>query len=45
MSCPFAERERALAESTTTTRPNWEDSAIGLIDAIVGMWTASVTTT
>jgi AcrR family transcriptional regulator len=38
-----AERERALAEDTTTARSTWEDAATGLIDAIVGMWLAPVT--
>lgn len=45
MSHTFAERERALAENTTTPRPTWEDTATGLSDAIVGMWTVPVTTT
>ncbi|MBB5907894.1 TetR/AcrR family transcriptional regulator [Actinoalloteichus hymeniacidonis] len=44
MSYTFAERERALAENTTTPRASWEDTATGLIDAIVGMWLAPVTT-
>jgi AcrR family transcriptional regulator len=39
----FAERERALAEGTTTTRSSWHDAATGLIDAIVGLWLAPVT--
>lgn len=38
----FAERERALAEGTTTPRSNWRDAATGLIDALVGMWLAPV---
>ncbi|MCP2167381.1 TetR/AcrR family transcriptional regulator [Goodfellowiella coeruleoviolacea] len=38
-----AERERALAEDTTTARPTWEATATGLIDAIVGLWLAPVT--
>jgi AcrR family transcriptional regulator len=40
----MAERERALAEGTPTPRANWHDAATGLIDAIVGMWLAPVTT-
>ena len=38
-----AERERALAENTPTPRSNWHDAATGLIDAIVGLWLAPVT--
>ena len=38
-----AERERALAEGTPTARGTWEDTATGLVDAIVGMWLAPVT--
>ena len=38
-----AERERALAEHTPTPRSNWDDAAIGLADAVVGMWLAPVT--
>lgn len=38
-----AERERALALGTPTPRASWEDTATGLIDAIVGMWLAPVT--
>ncbi|WP_369229785.1 TetR/AcrR family transcriptional regulator [Streptomyces sp. R21] len=38
-----AERERALAENTPTPRSNWHDTATGLIDAIVGLWLAPVT--
>ncbi|MBP2326883.1 AcrR family transcriptional regulator [Kibdelosporangium banguiense] len=41
----MAERERALAEGTATTRPRWHDTATSLIDAIVGMWLAPVTPT
>jgi AcrR family transcriptional regulator len=40
-----AERERAVAEGTETPRASWHDAGIGLIDAIVGMWRAPVTTT
>jgi AcrR family transcriptional regulator len=38
-----AERERALAENTSTPRSSWHHAATGLIDAIVGMWLAPVT--
>jgi hypothetical protein len=38
-----AERERALAESIPTPRSSWHDAASGLIDAIVGLWLAPVT--
>lgn len=40
-----AERERALAENTSSTRSSWQGAAIGLIDAIVGLWLAPVTPT
>jgi AcrR family transcriptional regulator len=40
----MAERERALAEGTATPRGSWHDAATGLIDALVGMWLAPVTT-
>ncbi|MEW1844978.1 TetR family transcriptional regulator [Nonomuraea angiospora] len=36
------ERERALAEHAPTFRPTWDDTADGLIDAIVAMWQAPV---
>jgi AcrR family transcriptional regulator len=39
-----AERERALAEGTPTPRSSWHDAATGLIDALVGLWLAPVTT-
>jgi AcrR family transcriptional regulator len=39
-----AERERALADGTPTPRSSWHDAATGLIDAIVGLWLAPVTT-
>ncbi|WP_214408839.1 TetR/AcrR family transcriptional regulator [Sphaerisporangium fuscum] len=39
----FAERERALAEDTPTPRSSWHDAATGLVDAIVGLWLAPVT--
>jgi len=38
-----AERERALAEGTGTARATWDDCATGLIDALVGLWLAPVT--
>lgn len=38
-----AERERELAENTPTPRPDWHDTATGLIDALVGLWLAPVT--
>ncbi|MFP5021596.1 TetR/AcrR family transcriptional regulator [Pseudonocardia phyllosphaerae] len=40
----FAERERALADGFPTPRASWTDAATGLVDAIVGIWTAPVTT-
>ncbi|ACZ89770.1 TetR/AcrR family transcriptional regulator [Streptosporangium roseum] len=39
----YAERERALAEGSLTPRSSWHDAATGLIDAIVGLWLAPVT--
>jgi AcrR family transcriptional regulator len=38
-----AERERALADGTPTPRKTWRDAAGGLVDALVGIWTAPVT--
>ncbi|MCI3273655.1 TetR/AcrR family transcriptional regulator [Streptomyces cylindrosporus] len=38
-----ADRERALALGTPTPRASWHDAATGMIDAIVGIWTAPVT--
>ncbi|MFE6183213.1 TetR family transcriptional regulator [Streptomyces sp. NPDC056465] len=38
-----ADRERALAGNTATPRTNWHDTATGLVDALVGLWTAPVT--
>ncbi|MFE5243533.1 MULTISPECIES: TetR/AcrR family transcriptional regulator [unclassified Streptomyces] len=38
-----AERERDLAENIPAARASWHDTATGLIDAIVGLWTAPVT--
>ncbi|MEV1172331.1 TetR family transcriptional regulator [Nonomuraea sp. NPDC049784] len=37
------ERERALAEGTSTLQSSWDDLATSLIDAIVGLWQAPVT--
>jgi AcrR family transcriptional regulator len=39
-----AEYERARAEGTPTARAGWQEMADGLIDGIVGLWTAPVTT-
>ncbi|TCC46071.1 TetR/AcrR family transcriptional regulator [Kribbella capetownensis] len=38
-----AEYERAVAEGTPTARATWHDMATGLIDGLVGLWTAPVT--
>ncbi|WP_329247088.1 TetR family transcriptional regulator [Actinoallomurus sp. NBC_01490] len=38
-----AERERALADGRPTARATWHDAATGLIDAIVGLLQAPVT--
>ncbi|HEY8375338.1 MAG TPA: hypothetical protein VIK91_02565, partial [Nannocystis sp.] len=38
-----AERERALHEGSPTPRASWEATAVGLIDALVGLWQAPVT--
>ncbi|MEV1177716.1 TetR family transcriptional regulator [Nonomuraea sp. NPDC049784] len=38
-----AERERALADGTPTPRATWHGAATGLIDAIVALWAAPVT--
>jgi AcrR family transcriptional regulator len=40
----LAERERAIAEGIPTPRASWRDAGTGLIDAIVGMWLAPVST-
>jgi AcrR family transcriptional regulator len=37
-----AEYERALAEGSPTARATWHEMATGLIDGIVGLWTAPV---
>jgi AcrR family transcriptional regulator len=39
----IGERERAIAEGTPTPRSSWHDAALGLIDALVGLWLAPVT--
>ncbi|MFG1627438.1 TetR/AcrR family transcriptional regulator [Kribbella sp. NPDC049227] len=39
----MAEYERALADGTPTARASWQEMATGLIDGIVGLWTAPVT--
>jgi AcrR family transcriptional regulator len=39
-----AERERALAEGTHTPRASWYDAGTGLIDAIVAIWQAPIST-
>jgi AcrR family transcriptional regulator len=38
-----AERERLLAQGAAVARSSWQAAAIGLIDAIVGLWHAPVT--
>lgn len=40
-----AEREGALAAGVPTVWPSWQGLADGLIDALVGIWTAPCTTT
>ena len=40
-----AERERATAEGSPVARTTWQAAASGLIDAIVGLWVAPVTST
>lgn len=39
----LAEHERGLAEGTPVPRPTWDEMATGLIDALVGLWSAPVT--
>jgi AcrR family transcriptional regulator len=39
----IADHERDLAEGRATARTSWHDMATGLIDGIVGLWTAPVT--
>jgi hypothetical protein len=38
-----ADRERAMAASTSAARSSWQAAGTGLIDAIVGLWLAPVT--
>lgn len=38
-----AERERAVADGLPTARATWSGTAVGLIDAIAGIWLAPVT--
>ncbi|HWC83461.1 MAG TPA: TetR/AcrR family transcriptional regulator [Pseudonocardiaceae bacterium] len=38
-----AERERALAEGQPVAPASWDEAATGLVDVLVGMWTADVT--
>jgi AcrR family transcriptional regulator len=38
-----AERERALADNSPTSRATWRETANGLIDAVVALWQAPVT--
>jgi AcrR family transcriptional regulator len=38
-----ADRERALAASSSIAQPSWRAASFGLIDAIVGLWLAPVT--
>ncbi|NAZ88283.1 TetR/AcrR family transcriptional regulator [Kineococcus sp. T90] len=40
----FAERETALAEGRAPARASWAQCADGLVDALVGLWLAPVTT-
>ncbi|CAL9336507.1 hypothetical protein SUDANB67_00207 [Nocardiopsis dassonvillei] len=39
----IAERERALAEGADTPRESWHRAAVGLTDALTGLWLAPVT--
>ncbi|WP_407778601.1 TetR/AcrR family transcriptional regulator [Actinophytocola sp.] len=39
-----AERERALADGSPTPRSTWDEAATGIVDALVGLWLAPVTT-
>ncbi|MFZ0834464.1 MAG: helix-turn-helix domain-containing protein [Mycobacterium sp.] len=38
-----AEWERAMAENTSWPRSSWQTAAVGLVDAIVGLWLAPFT--
>lgn len=37
-----ADRERALAEGRPTPRATWQEAATGIVDALVGLWSAPV---
>lgn len=39
----YADREAALAEGGHTPRASWSETADGVVDAMVGLWTAPVT--
>jgi AcrR family transcriptional regulator len=39
-----ADRERALAAGRPTPRATWHETATGIVDALVGLWRAPVTT-
>jgi hypothetical protein len=38
-----AEYERALDEGLPTVRGSWQEMSTGLVDGLVGLWTAPVT--
>lgn len=38
-----ADRERALADGRPTARATWDETATGMVDALVGLWQAPVT--
>jgi hypothetical protein len=40
-----AEWERAMAENASWARSSWQTAAVGLVDAIVGLWQAPFTST
>jgi hypothetical protein len=39
-----ADRERALADGRPTPRATWHEAATGIVDAVVGLWLAPVST-
>ncbi len=39
-----ADRERALAEGRPTPRATWHEAATGIVDALLGLWLAPVST-
>lgn len=43
MLLTLAQRERALSEGTDTRRDSWNRAAVGLTDALTGLWLAPVT--